>query len=224
MKKLTCNQERQAMVPKENNRTTLKWIAVIILSTSLNISTHSVADSIWAKRGLNAKSMYADDKANQIGDVLTIIISEDHKVDNKIKRDLERTSERELVFDNEDLGIGSIKPIPDVTVKTGSSKSLAGKSDYKDERSIEDRITVVVEDIHPNGNLLVIGTRSREVNGDKQIIQVSGIVRPRDISFGNIIRSEQVANFQLVAISEGVSENYNNPGWLGKILDIIWPF
>lgn len=199
-------------------------IVIVAIIMLLMLTTNSQAGSIWAKQGLNAKAMYADDKANQIGDVLTIIISEDHKVDNKVKRDLERESQKELEFKNEDIDIGGIKPVPDIKVKTGSSKSLSGKSDYKDERTIEDRITVVVEDIHPNGNLVIIGTRSREVNGDKQIIKVSGIVRPRDISFSNVIRSEQVANFQLVTISEGVSKDYNNPGWLGKLLDAIWPF
>jgi flagellar L-ring protein precursor FlgH len=182
------------------------------------------AGSVWSKRGPNARDQYADDKANQIGDVLTIVISEAHKTDTKTKRSLERDSEREISFDSEDIKVGSLHPIPDVSIKTGSSKSLDGKSDYKDERTIEDRISVIVQDIHPNGNLVVIGSRTRDVNGDKQVIQVSGIVRPSDIMYGNSIRSEQVANFQLVAISEGVSESYNNPGWLGKILDYVWPF
>lgn len=208
------------MTNKKKNRTV--WIVFTGILLALNLPVQ--ADSIWAKRDLSAKAMYADDKANQIGDVLTIVISEDHKVDNKIKRDLKRESERQLEFESGDIEVACINPLPDITVRTGSSKSLAGKSDYKDQRSIEDRITVVVEDVHPNGNLVVIGTRSRDVNEDKQIIRVSGIVRPRDITFGNIIRSEQVANFQLVAISEGVSKDYNNPGWLGKLLDAVWPF
>jgi len=183
------------------------------------------ADSIWAKRSQNSKALYADDKANQIGDLLTIVINEDHKVDNTVERDLSRTSSNTLNIGEKDVSVEHIVPtVPEVNVNLGSSKSLNGKSDYKDERSIEDQITVVVVDIHPNGNLVVIGTRSRDVNGDKQIIQVSGIVRPSDIVFGNTIKSERVANFQLVSLSEGVSESYNNPGWLGKVLDKIWPF
>ncbi|MCD6175884.1 MAG: flagellar basal body L-ring protein FlgH [Planctomycetes bacterium] len=182
------------------------------------------ADSIWSKRSPNARDQYADDKANQIGDILTIVISESHKTDTKTKRSLERDSEREISFDSKDISVGSFHPIPDVSVKTGANKKLDGKSDYKDERTIEDRISVIVQDIHPNGNLVVIGSRTRDVNGDKQVIQVSGIVRPSDISYGNSIRSEQVANFQLVTISDGVSADYNNPGWLGKILDFVWPF
>ena len=201
-----------------------RQIALMIVMT-LVFGTACRAGSIWAKRAQTSKALYADDKANQIGDLLTIIINEDHKVDNKVKRDLSRSSGRELGIGAKDISVEHVLPsVPEVNIDLQSSKSLQGKSDYKDERSIEDQITVVVVDIHPNGNLVVIGTRSRDVNNDKQIIQVSGIVRPSDIVFGNTVRSERVANFQLVAISEGVSESYNNPGWLGKIFDKIWPF
>ena len=205
-------------------RRQINYGLIIIVIFLVGYGPGARAGSVWSKRGPNARDQYADDKANQIGDVLTIVISEAHKTDTKTKRSLERDSEREISFDSEDIKVGSIHPIPDVSIKTGSSKSLDGKSDYKDERTIEDRISVIVQDIHPNGNLVVIGSRTRDVNGDKQVIQVSGIVRPSDIMYGNSIRSEQVANFQLVAISEGVSESYNNPGWLGKILDYVWPF
>ena len=142
------------------------WLFIFCLSTNV------WAGSIWARKGDIAKPLYADDKANQIGDVLTIIISEDHKVDNKIKRDLERESERDLSFDSGGIQVGSLQPFPDVTVGTGSSKKLNGKSDYKDERSIEDRITVIVQDIQMaillspervNGKLIVISKSSKSV-------------------------------------------------------------
>lgn len=183
------------------------------------------AGSIWAKRTADQKPLYADDKANQVGDVLTIVISEIHKVDNKVKRDLSRSSDRTFEVGNDDLSVGHLIPsISKVKVDVDSSKSLSGKSDYKDERKIEDRITVVVVDVHPNGNLVVMGTRTRELNGDMQTIQVSGIVRPRDIGFDNTIRSEQVGNFQMISVNEGVTKDFTKPGWLGKFLDKIWPF
>jgi flagellar L-ring protein precursor FlgH len=211
-------KERLAMKQRNNIRTASLLLLMLMLTPVAG------AGSIWAKRGQNAKPLYADDKANQIGDVVTIIISEEHKVDNKVKRDLERKSSQSIDFDSKDLKVGSLHPIPDVKVGVGSDKSLEGKSDYKDERSIEDRITAVVEDIHPNGNLVVIGSLSRDVNGDKQTIQVSGIVRPSDISYDNVVSSSQVANFQLVALSEGATADYTKPGWLGKILNAVWPF
>lgn len=204
---------------------TLKKHLILMTLVALTCSSACMASSIWAKRASTSKALYADDKANQIGDLLTIVISEEHKVDNKVKRDLSRNSSNQFGIGEKDISVEHILPtVPEVNVDLSSSKSLQGKSDYKDERSIEDSITVVVVDIHPNGNLVVIGTRSRDVNTDKQIIQVSGIVRPSDIAFSNTVRSERVANFQIVAISDGVTESYNNPGWLGKILNKIWPF
>jgi len=136
------------------------------------------AGSIWAKRGPNSKSIYSDDKATQIGDLLTIIITEESKVENKVKRQLEKKTARKLTFDNDDISIdaGIIDPLipslPSFGLEASSEKSLDGKSDYKDERSFEDKITVVVEDIHPDGNLVVIGTRHRDVGGDIQTVQV----------------------------------------------------
>ena len=198
------------------------WMAALVL---VGLVIPCAAGSIWAKRGQNAKPFYADDKANQIGDILTIVVNEEHKVDNKVKRDLNRSSDRSFEISDKDIQIGNVIPsVSTVGVNLDSEKSLSGKSDYKDERTIEDRMTVVVEDVHPNGNLVVIGTRTREINGDTQIIQISGIVRPRDIRFDNTIRSEQIANFQMVAISDGVTKDFTKPGWFGKILDVIWPF
>jgi flagellar L-ring protein FlgH len=71
---------------------------------------------------------------------------------------------------------------------------------------------------------VVVGTRMRDISGDKQTIQVSGIVRPSDISYDNTIRSEQVANFQLVSTSDGPTKDYTTPGWFSKFLGWMWPF
>jgi flagellar L-ring protein precursor FlgH len=105
-----------------------------------------------------------------------------------------------------------------------SDNALKSKADYKDERKFADSITVVVVDILPNRNLVVLGTRNRNISGDIQTIEVSGIVRPSDIVFDNTVRSEQVADFRIVSRNEGVSAPYTKPGWLGSILDIVWPF
>jgi len=105
-----------------------------------------------------------------------------------------------------------------------SDNELKSKADYKDERKVNDSITVVVVDILPNSNLVVLGTRNRDISGDIQTIEVSGIVRPSDISFDNKVKSEQVADFRIISRNSGVSAPYTKPGWFGSILDIIWPF
>ncbi len=199
-----------------------KIVLVLILTVfAFGSTTCSHAGSIWAKRDKNMKALYADDVARQIGDVLTIKISEDSKIDNKAKRDLQKETDRSTVFNGE---LGKFADLGDFGMSASSDNELKSKADYKDERKFVDSVTVVVVDILPNRNLVVMGTRNRDIAGDIQTIEVSGIVRPSDVAFDNTVKSEQVADFRIISKNSGVSAPYTKPGWFGRILDLIWPF
>ena len=199
-----------------------KTLLLLALTASILLSTAcSQAGSIWAKRDKNMKAIYADDVARQIGDVLTITITENSTVDNKAKRDMKKETDRSTAFDGK---LGSFADLGEFGMSAESDNELKSKADYKDERKFADNITVVVVDILPNRNLVVMGTRNRDISGDTQTIEVSGIVRPSDISFDNKVKSERVADFRIVSKNGGVSAPYTKPGWLGGILNIIWPF
>jgi flagellar L-ring protein precursor FlgH len=204
------------------------WFITAIVISLLILASYAPADSIWAKQHKNSTVVYGDDVARQIGDVLTIIISEASKVDNKVNRELKKTTQEFSDFNGE-LGIVTpehnlLPRIPGFTMEAKSNNQLSGQADYKDERTFEDRMTVVVQDVQPNGNLVIIGKRERDVAHDKQIITISGIVRPSDISFDNTVRSEQVANFHMVNTTKGLSDTYNKPGWLQQIFNFLWPW
>ncbi|MHC4364376.1 MAG: flagellar basal body L-ring protein FlgH [Planctomycetota bacterium] len=208
-----------------NNRVILFFAAAVFV---VCLSDCVYSGSIWAKRDKNMRGLYADDVARQIGDILTIRISEASKVDNKAKRDLKKEADRSTTFNGE-LGITTpnhnlLPRMPGFTMSAESSNELKSKADYKDERKFTDSISVVVVDIMPNRNLVVIGTRNRNIAGDVQAIEVSGIVRPSDIGFDNTVRSEQVADFRIVTKNSGVADPYTRPGWLGTIFDTLWPF
>lgn len=205
-----------------------RTIFIVVLLATVCFVNCSYAGSIWAKRSRDMRKLYVDDVARQIGDILTITIDEDSEVEKKTSRDNEKTTDRSTTFTGE-LGIvtkhkGLFQRIPGFTMGSESSNTLGGSADYKDERTFTDSITVVVIDILPNGNLVVLGTRDRNIVGDIQVVEVSGIVRPSDIAFDNTVASEQVANFRIVVKNGGPSELYNEQGWLGNIFDIIWPF
>ena len=212
-----------------NNRKVLTLALVVFVLLS---ATCLQAGSIWAKRDKNMKELYADDVARQIGDILTIQIGETSKTDNKAKRDMKKDTSRSTTF-----GGGPNFPsagtldrllpeqlLPSFDMTAESDNELKSKADYKDERKFEDQVSVVVMDILPNNNLIVMGTRSRNIAGDIQTIEVSGIVRPSDVAFDNTVKSEKVADFRIVTKNSGVSAPYTKPGWLGKIFDAVWPF
>lgn len=189
------------------------------------VAPHAEAGSIWAKRSKNARDVYTDDVARNVGDVITILVSEASKIQNKAKRDLQKTTNRTANL----MGIaetsGNLLPkMPVISIDAQGKNDLQSRADYQDERSFEDLITVMVIDILPNRNLVVAGTRRRDIAGDVQTVEVSGIVRPSDISFSNTVQSQQIANFHLVTVHKGISDPYTKPGWFGRVLDVIMPF
>lgn len=212
---------------KKREKQTYGWIkgggsfVFVLIVVVLSVTACSQAGSIWAKREKNMTTPYADDTARSIGDILTVVISEGSKVDNKAKRDLKKETDKSNTFNGE---VGGFADIGEFGMGAESTNELKSKADYKDERSYVDRMTVTVVDVQPNGNLVVMGTRNRDIGGDIQVIEVSGIVRPSDIEFDNTVKSEQVADFRIVSSNAGVSEPYTRPGWLGRIFDIVWLF
>jgi flagellar basal body L-ring protein FlgH len=129
----------------------------VVLVTTLMLADALPAGSIWGKRYDRVTAVYADDVAREVGDILTIKIAEDSKVDNKGKRDLKKETSRSSDFNGE-MNIDHILPsIPGFTMSAESANELKSKADFKDERTFEDRVSVVVLDVLPNGNLVVSG-------------------------------------------------------------------
>jgi flagellar L-ring protein precursor FlgH len=85
-------------------------------------------------------------------------------------------------------------------------------------------LTARVVDILPNGNLVLVGTREVGVNHEKQIITLSGIVRPKDISSDNQIQSIHISDAKISYSGKGAVNDPQRPGWLVRTLDAIWPF
>lgn len=196
---------------------------MVILFGAVNIAP---AGSIWAKKDANATDRYSDDVARKIGDILTITINEVSNLKNTSDRDMSKATTRDQQFDG-NINVGSvISSVPDINFGTGTANTntFKSKADNENKREFVDNVTVVVIDIMPNGNLVVNGVTNRNLSDDVQEIEISGIVRPSDIDYNNTVDSKRVANFNIITKYKGAAAPYNKPGWLGRILDFLWPF
>ena len=207
--------------------------AIVMVTVGLMIGSTSRAGSIWARGTRRTRELFTDDTARDIGDVLTIVIDEKSKIENttnrKMEKDTSRTAKITGKLDLEDLA--SMVPLgrrvfdfPKLDFSSSSNSSFDGAADYDTDRSMSDQITVAVEDVQPNGNLVVLGRRTRTIAGDSQIIEISGVVRPSDIAFDNTVKSTKVADFHLVHRTEGRENRFVRPGWLSRICNILNPF
>lgn len=198
----------------------------VFITILLGVQTTAQADSIWAKKNANMKNGYSDDVARKIGDIITISINEQSDTSSSAERDMSKVTNRDQQFDGNISVENLITNIPAVNFGAGTSytNSFASNTDNSNTRVFQDNVTVVVVDIMPNGNLVVSGTCTRNISDDIQEVQISGIVRPSDIDYNNTVDSMRIGNFNIVTTYDGVEAPYNKPGWLGRILDALWPF
>ena len=86
------------------------------------------------------------------------------------------------------------------------------------------RMTGLVDAVLPNGNLRIQGKRMVTVNGEEQIMVLTGIVRPEDISSNNVVRSTYIADARIEYYGMGVISEKQYPGWMARMFDRVWPF
>ena len=195
-------------------------IACIVMTA---VSEVSRAQSLWQQQDSRYSYLFRNTNGKQVGDLVTILISENTDVQNRDQRALDKATDTNFNFDFASAGNGN-SAAGNLAIAGDSSRTFGGNSQYRVETEFTDRITVPVLEVLPNGNLLVAGKRHRRVNDETRQLEVSGVVRPIDIGPGNTIRSQFIANFEVKYSGCGPESHFTNQGWAGRILNRVWPF
>jgi flagellar L-ring protein precursor FlgH len=200
-------------------------VAVLAVFVFLN---NLGADSLWERRNPYFANMFWDTRARRVGDTLTILLNEatlfngmDMRMDQKDTKALANVT----LTANYAAGKRTTRSFTGTfNPEVDSSRSLKGTGNYTTNRTLTDRMSVVVIGVEPNGNLLIEGYRTRVIANEERMMRVSGIVRPVDIGVANTVLSQFVANFTVEYIGHGPESSYTNPGWLGRFMNKVWPF
>lgn len=166
---------------------------------------------------------FTDARAHQPGDVLTVYISISDRARFRNESERNRTATRNLTFgaDLSWLGIGSAGSA------NGRVNSLTDSSgEAATERSEDIRLSVaaVVTGVLPNGNLLIQGSQEVLVNAELRVLTIDGIVRPTDISAGNTISYERIAEARISYGGRGRLTEVQQPPYGQQFLDRVLPF
>src|SRR5262249_34329782 len=108
--------------------------------------------------------------------------------------------------------------------KVASARSFNGSAKYTVDRAFADKMTVFVVDVLPNGILVIEGYRTRRVSGEERTLRITGFVRPMDIGAGNVVLSQYVGDFRISYAGKGPDSSFSNQGWMGKVMNHLWPF
>lgn len=176
------------------------------------------------------KSLYSDHRAREIGDIIMVKIVENSSADKKASTTAKRTSQVTG-------GIGSFFGLgkwiqnhnanftPSTTsLDAALTNNYNGTGETKRDSTVTATVSARVVDKTMNGNLVIRGYREVRVNDETQHIIVSGIIRPQDVGADNSILSTYIADARIETDGTGVLADKQQPGWLARGLDVIWPF
>ncbi len=85
-------------------------------------------------------------------------------------------------------------------------------------------MAVVVTGVMPDGNMLISGSQEMRVNDELRVINVAGVVRPRDITKENTIAYDKIAEARISYGGRGRMSEVQQPGWGHQLYDALKPF
>jgi flagellar L-ring protein precursor FlgH len=100
----------------------------------------------------------------------------------------------------------------------GTGNSFKGEGSTSNTGSLRAKISVRVDSVLANGNLVINGKRTIIVNGEEQVITLSGIVRPSDIQADNSVYSYNISDARIAFEGSGIVSHAQGPGWITKLL------
>jgi flagellar L-ring protein precursor FlgH len=181
-------------------------------------------NSLWRN---GSRAFFKDQRAHQVGDILTVIVNLNDKA--VIANETQRSRKNE-----EDSGVsalfGSPKyPIMNTPVGTriftgDSNSSSDGKGSVNRSEALVTNVAGVVTQVLPNGNLVVEGKQEVRVNFEIRELIVAGIVRPEDIQSDNTIDSSKIAEARIAYGGRGQITDVQQPRYGQQALDILLPF
>lgn len=173
-------------------------------------------------------SLIADHSARNVGDILSIVIQERHRVTNEDRTERDNTTSLRAQIEAYTLTEDTFKTnvLPEVDVR--QTRAVQGEATQEKDSNFEARMAVMIVDRMPNGNLVIAGSRMVQVDDETKTLRISGVVRQLDISSNNSVSSSAVAEARVSITGEGGNTRMTTRGPVGALFDTLiwaaWPF
>lgn len=183
--------------------------------------------SLW---NAGPQSLFGDRRARARGDILTVVVEIDDEADLSNETTRARTG-------SDEVGVSALFGLPAVAdvvlpgantlepaVSASGSSSSNGTGSVARNEEITLRLAATVQEILPNGHMIIRGSQEVRVNFELRELQVSGIVRPEDISRRNEIGYDKIADARIVYGGRGQITDVQQPRIGQQLVDLIVPF
>ena len=185
--------------------------------------------------GKGDNPLFSDHKAMHVNDIVTVVISETAKSTSKGTKQLSENDLSTLgggIFSSTggsanggvQTGINALNGFTDIGFNSKSDSSYKGQGSATKDASFTTTISARIVKVMQNGNYFISGRREILVDEQKQLIQISGVIRPYDIDQYNKINSTQISDAKILYKIQGDVDRATKQGWGTQIVQSIWPF
>jgi flagellar L-ring protein FlgH len=194
----------------------------------LDFRENSSSSSLWHE-SQGKGGLYHDFRAWKPMDLITILVSEisegKKEADTNILNQNSVTAAISKFLGIESSILSRNKQMdPAALVDATTQSNFNGQGETIRKGSLKGTISGMVMEVLPSGILRIEGKKIISVNNEEQVMIISGLVRVRDIDSLNRVQSSQVANMRIDYFGNGIVNDVQSPGLIGKLFNMIWPF
>jgi flagellar L-ring protein FlgH len=165
-----------------------------------------------------------DRRARSVNDLVTI----------RVVESIEGAGAADSALDKNSSGSAGVSSLFGVTKKlpsaidpgslvgTSSDSKFKGSGATSRSGTLSATITARVLEVLPNGDLVLEGAREIEINGDRQMVVLTGVARPRDVSDQNVVLSPSIGQLRIRYFGRGLMKDNLKPGWLIRLLNKVF--
>ena len=184
------------------------------------------ANALWRS---GSRAFFKDQRAAQVGDIVTVVISTTDSANLQDNTATSRTG-------NESMGLPNLfgleTQIPKILsgataaslVSASSGNGNTGAAVLQRNETVALRLAGVITQVLPNGNLVVSASQELRVNSELRQLQVTGVVRPQDIASDNTVMHDRMAEARISYGGRGQETDVQSPRWGQQMLDFLLPF
>ena len=165
------------------------------------------------------QSLFTDIKANDVGDILTVLIFEQSRATQKAES---KTSKSTQASVEGGPGIGSLRFIPIFGAEGKNSNTFDGKGESIRNGTFSAKMSVTVVAVKESGDLIIQGSRTIGLSGDRETMNLTGVVRQKDIGADNTIDSYLIADAEISYSGKGNANSAQRPGFFTRFFNWIF--
>ena len=174
------------------------------------------------RTGFGAQALFEDRRPRFVGDILTILVSENINASKNSAADASRSGSAATTLGVIPKIFGGL--LGGLDAEASGKNVMSAKGGANSRNTFNGVITVTVVEVLSNGNLLVSGEKQMLINQGTEFIRFSGVVNPRTVSANNTVPSTQVADARIEYSAKGYIDEAQTMGWLQRLFLNVLPF